>query len=395
MPGNALDVVLVALGVLFALSGYRQGFVVGAFSFVGFLGGGVVGARLAPAIAELEPLAAFPRSVVGLAVVFVAATLGQVVATLVGGALRRRLVWRPVRQLDAVGGAAISVVSLLLVAWLVGRAVASSPYPSLASQVRRSVVMTTVDAAMPAAGLRFLADFRNLIEERGFPEVFTELQAVDASDVPPPDPARLDRAVVQALRASVLKVTGTAEACDTRIEGSGFVYAPERVMTNAHVVAGVDEPEVEVGGRQLPARVVLFDPARDVAVLAVDGLTAPALTPAPQEAAARSGAVVVGYPNDGPFRARAARVISVQDARGQDIYQQASVLREIYSVRGLVQQGNSGGPLVDDKGQVLGVVFAAAADDPSVGYVLTWDEVDGPAEAAVGLDAAVDTRTCG
>ena len=137
MPGNVLDVVLVALGVLFALSGYRQGFVVGALSFVGFLGGGLLGAQIAPEVAELDPFTSFPRPVVGLSVVFLAATLGQVLATLVAGAVRRRLVWRPVRQLDAVGGAVVSVVSLLLVAWLVGRAVASSPYPSLASSVRR------------------------------------------------------------------------------------------------------------------------------------------------------------------------------------------------------------------------------------------------------------------
>ena len=157
MPGNVLDVALVALGVLFALSGYRQGFVVGALSFVGFLGGGLLGAQVAPEVAALDPLASFPRAVVGLGVVFAAATLGQVLATLLAAAVRRRLVWRPARQLDALGGAVVSVVSLLLVAWLVGRAVASSPYPELASQVRRSVVITTVDGLVPTAGLRFLA----------------------------------------------------------------------------------------------------------------------------------------------------------------------------------------------------------------------------------------------
>jgi len=190
-------------------------------------------------------------------------------------------------------------------------------------------------------------------------------------------------------------VTGVAEACRKRIEGSGFVYAPERVMTNAHVVAGVREPQVEVGGRSLDAEVVLFDPARDVAVLAVDGLTAPALTPAPEQAEREQGAIVVGYPQDGPFRADAARVIRTQDARGKDIYQQADVVREIYSVRGLVRQGNSGGPLVDTDGNVLGVVFAAAADDQTIGYVLTWDEVAPAAERARDSTRPVSTRECG
>ena len=395
MTGNALDVVLVAAGVLFAVSGYRQGFVVGVLSFVGFLGGGVLGARLAPRIAELDAFVGFSRSVVGLAVVFLAATVGQVLATVLGGALRRRLTWRSARHVDAAGGAVVSVLSLLLVAWLVGRAVASSPYPELASQVRRSAVMTTVDGLVPESGRRFLAEFRNLIDERGFPEVFSDLQAADEAGVRPPDVRlRQDPAVLE-VEPSVLKVTGVAESCRKRIEGSGFVYAPERVMTNAHVVAGVREPQVDVDGRSLDAQVVLFDPARDVAVLAVPGLTARPLRPAAEQAEREQGAIVVGYPQDGPFRADAARVIRTQDARGKDIYQQADVTREIYSVRGLVRQGNSGGPLIDTDGRVLGVVFAAAADDQTIGYVLTWDEVAGPAEQARESTRRVSTRDCG
>ncbi len=395
MTGNALDVVLVAAGVLFAVSGYRQGFVVGVLSFVGFLGGGVLGARVAPRVAELDAFVGFSRSVVGLAVVFLAATVGQMLATVVGGALRRRLTWRSARRLDAAGGAVVSVLSLLLVAWLVGRALASSPYPELASQVRRSAVMATVDGLVPESGRRFLADFRNLVDERGFPEVFSDLQAADEAGVRPPDAAlRRDPAVVE-VQPSVLKVTGVAEACRKRIEGSGFVYAPERVMTNAHVVAGVREPQVEVDGRSLDAEVVLFDPARDVAVLAVDGLLAAPLTPAAEEAERDQGAIVVGYPQDGPFRADAARIIRSQDARGKDIYQQADVVRKIYSVRGLVRQGNSGGPLIDTHGNVLGVVFAAAADDQTIGYVLTWDEVAEAAERARTSTREVSTRDCG
>ena len=391
----ALDLVLVVAAALFALSGYRQGFVVGVLSFVGFLGGGVLGARVAPRVAELDPFVGFSRSAVGLAVVFLAATVGQVLATVVGGALRRRLTWRSARRLDAAGGALVSVLSLLLVAWLVGRAVASSPYPELASQVRRSAVMTTVDGLVPDSGRRFLGEFRNLIDERGFPEVFSDLQAADEAGVRPPDPAlRSDPAVVE-VEPSVLKVTGVAAACRKKIEGSGFVYAPERVMTNAHVVAGVRAPQVEVDGELLDADVVLFDPARDVAVLAVPGLTARPLQPAAEPAQREQGAIVVGYPQDGPFRADAARVIRVQDARGKDIYQQDDVVREIYSVRGLVRQGNSGGPLVDTDGDVLGVVFAAAADDQTIGYVLTWDEVAGAAERARTRTRPVSTRDCG
>jgi len=393
MAGSLLDIVLAAASLLFALSGYRQGFVVGALSFVGFLGGGVLGARLAPALADAGPLAGLPRFLVGLGIVFLAATIGQLLATVIGGFLRGRLTWRPARTLDAVGGAAVSVTSLLLVAWLVGTAVASSPFPSLASQVRRSVVLQTVDALVPSPARTFFSSFRRLIDERGFPEVFGGLAPTQVVEVAPPDSALSASPAVQAARLSVLKITGVAPACRRRIEGTGFVFAPQRLMTNAHVVAGVSEPQVEVNGRQLAARVVLFDPGRDVAVLAVPGLDRPALAFA---GAAETGAsaIVVGYPQNGPFRADPARVRGTQQARGPDIYQQSTVVREIYALRGLVQPGNSGGPLLDPRGQVYGVVFAAAADDPQTGFALTAAEVASSVATGGQATAPVDTRGC-
>ena len=394
MPGDLLDILLVVAAVLFAISGYRQGFVVGVLSFIGFLGGGVIGARLAPSVVESQFFDQFPRTVVALGLVFLIASLGQILATLIAGMLRRRLTWRPARQLDAVAGAAISVISLLLVAWLVGRAVASSPYPALAAQVKRSMVLTTVDELVPDQGRRLFSSLRDLVDERGFPEVFKGLRVPDVAEVDPPDPALAQSAVVQNVRASVLKITGVARSCQKSVEGSGFVFAPERVMTNAHVVAGVDEPKVEVGrGRQLDATVVLFDPATDVAVLAVPGLTRPVVPFAAEPAQTGAGALVLGYPQDGPFDVRAARVRGTLDARGEDIYGSRTVTREIYALRSRVRQGNSGGPLVDPDGRVLGVIFAAAADDEQVGYALTVDEVED--EAAEGARATQRVSTMG
>ena len=393
MRGDLLDVVLIVASLLFAVSGYRQGFVVGVLSFVGFLGGGVLGARLAPTVAEYGPLADFPRAFVGLGVVFVLAAVGQVLATMVGAAVRARLTWRPAFTLDAFGGAAVSVVSLLLVSWLIGTAVASSSYPTLASQVRRSQVLATVDQLVPDGGKRFFASFRNLIDEQGFPEVFGTLAPTDAPEVDPPDPALAGSEVVQRTAASVLKITGVAEDCRRRIEGTGFVYAPERVITNAHVVAGVTAPTVEVGDDALTARVVVFDPGRDLAVLAVPGLDrAPLAFTGP--ARAGDSALVLGYPQGGPFRPGAARIRGVQEARGPDIYQRDTVVREVYALRGLVRPGNSGGPLVDPDGGVLGVIFAAAADDPQTGYALTARETAPVAEAGRRADAAVDSGPC-
>jgi S1-C subfamily serine protease len=394
VTGSLLDVVLVVACLLFAVSGYRQGFVVGVLSFVGFLGGGVLGAKLAPSVAGSQFFSQFPRTVVALGVVFLLASLGQVLATLVGGAVRKRLTWRPARQVDAFAGAVISVVSLLLISWLVGRAVASSPYPSLAAQVKRSAVLTTVDDLVPTSGQRFFTSFRDLVDEGGFPDVFEDLRAPDVRQVDPPDPRLAQSAVVRQVRPSVLKVTGVAEDCRKSVEGTGFVYARERLMTNAHVVAGVDEPKVSVGDRQLDATVVLFDPATDVAVLAVPGLDRAPLVFAQGEAESGADAVVVGYPEDGPFDARAARVRSTIPARGQDIYGRRQVTREIYALRALVRQGNSGGPLVDPQGRVLGVIFAAAADDRNVGYALTGKEVADEAREGVAATRRVSTSTC-
>ena len=394
MSASLVDVVLVVASLLFAVSGYRQGFVIGVLSFVGFLGGGILGAKLAPSIAASEYFAQFPRTLVGLGVVFLLASLGQVVATVVGGALRRRLTWQPARQVDAFGGAVISVVSLLLVSWLVARAVESSPYPALASQVKRSIVLTTVDDLVPSSGRRLFTSLRDLVDEREFPNVFEDLRAPDVQQVDPPDPRLAGSPGVQRVRPSVLKITGVAKACNKSVAGTGFVYAPERVMTNAHVVAGVARPKVEVGDDTLDATVVLYDPDTDVAVLAVPGLRRPPLGFAAKPARSGADAVVVGYPQDGPFDPRAARVRSTIDARGEDIYGRRTVTRQIYGLRALVRQGNSGGPLIDPSGAVLGVIFAAAADDRNVGYALTVAEVADEAREGRAATARVSTQSC-
>ena len=392
MTGDVLDLVLVAAAVLFAVSGYRQGFVVGLLAFLGFLGGGVVGAKLAPVLAT-GPLHSLPVGVVALGTVILLASLGQILATLVGGGLRRRLVWRPLRRVDNIAGAMISVVSLLLVAWLVGQALASAPFPQVASQVRRSAVIDAVDQTIPVGGQRFFRSFRQLVGEHGFPEVFGGLAPTQVIDVDPPDTALANSQAVLVARPDVLKITGVASSCARRIEGTGFVFAPGRVMTNAHVVAGVSDPQVQVGENLLKAQVVLYDPDRDIAVLYLPGLARTPLRFA-GPAVSGAGAVVVGYPNDGAFRADPARVRGTQKARGPDIYQQRTVVREIYALRARVQPGNSGGPLLDSAGQVLGVVFAAAADDTQTGYALTAAEVAGDARAGTTATTPVSTQGC-
>lgn len=175
-------------------------------------------------------------------------------------------------------------------------------------------------------------------------------------------------------------------------EGSGFVYAREHVMTNAHVVAGIDRPTVQIGGvgRAYPARVVLFDPRKDVAVLYVPGLTAPVLG-FDDDAGRGDRAVVAGYPQDGGLDLQAATVANRVRATGRNIYNDAVVTWEIYSIRSTVRPGNSGGPLLTTDGRVYGVVFARSTSDAETGYALTADEVAGDARRAAAATAPVDT----
>jgi S1-C subfamily serine protease len=390
---DLLDWILLLAAVSFGVSGYRQGFIVGAMSFIGFLGGAILGAKFAPSISSL--IGNGKRSpVTGLVVVFLGAALGQLIASAAAAWVRTRIQWRPAQTVDSVGGAIISGISVLLVAWLMATAVNRSPYDSLRRQVHGSAIIQAVDSLVPDSARQLFANFLRLVEQQGFPQVFAGLGGDTIVPTRPPDPALAHSAVVTLVRPSILKVTGDAPSCQKSIEGSSFVYAPQHVMTNAHVVAGVPHPRVEAGGRELAATTVLFDPKRDVAVLYVPGLQARALSFASQGGSSGSSAIVIGYPENGPFTAVSARIRDRITARGVDIYSQSTIDREIYGIRAQVLPGNSGGPLLTPTGQVYGVVFAAATDDPETGYALTAGEVASDAQGGALATAGVSTRGC-
>jgi S1-C subfamily serine protease len=394
---DVLDVVLIVVCIGFAVSGYRQGFLIGILSFLGFLGGGVLGAKVAPTLHDSMGFG--NAALFGLLTVFVLATLGQLVATAVGLALRRRITWHPARVVDSAGGAVISIVSVLLVAWLVGTALAHSALNGLGRQVRHSAVLRHVDDVMPDAARTWFSSFRRLLDQNGFPQVFGSISPERIVKVPPPDPRVANSRAVRLAREDIVKVTGVAPSCRRQLEGSGFLYAPERVMTNAHVVAGVRDPVVTTAdGETFDATVVVYDSKRDIAVLYVPGFGDSPLSFGP-DASRGDEAVVVGYPENGPFTPVAARVRGVESARGPDIYQSTQVTREIYSVYAVVRPGNSGGPLlgaslVDGQPIVYGVVFAAAVDDKHTGYALTADEVAPDARVGRSATAAVSTQGC-
>ncbi|MGH3341597.1 MAG: MarP family serine protease [Carbonactinosporaceae bacterium] len=391
---NVLDLLLLAAALSFALSGYRQGFIVGVLSFAGFLGGGIVGMLVLPQF--LERFNDGPASsIVAIAVVLIAAMLGQVVATLVGGQIREYVTWEPARFLDASAGAAVSAISMLLIAWIVGSAVATASIPTLSRQVRDSQVLQEIDKVMPGDAATWFSAFTRVLDRNGFPQVFAPFAPERIRPVAPPDSEVLRSGAVRSARGSIVKVLGTAEECSRQVEGTGFVYAPHRVMTNAHVVAGVDDPVVLVGdgAEQHQGKVVLFDPDRDLAVLHVPSLGAQPLD-FDRGGQANDDAIVAGFPRNGPFTAGPARIRSEINARGPDIYHRDTVTREVFSLFGTVQPGNSGGPLLASDGDVYGVIFAKSLEDPDTGYALTVDEVAAQAKRGATRTAAVSTQEC-
>lgn len=394
VPGSVVDLILIVLVVVFAVNGYRQGFLVGALSFVGFFGGALLGLQLAPLIVtHLSSAAA--RIIVSLIAVFGLATLGQGIAAWAGTRLRRAIHSENGQRIDNVGGILVSVVALLLVAWMVAGSLASSAMPLVSRSVRNSVILGAVDDVMPSQARVLYNSLRETIANGDFPNVFGDLTPTNARDVPAPDPALAKSSVVVKAHSSVVKVTGTAPSCSRRIEGSGFVYASGYVMTNAHVVAGTRGVlTVEVGSDQEYGRVVLYDPSRDLAVIYVPGLDAPALSWAADQAETEDDAIVLGYPLDGPYTASSARVRDVRQVKGPNIYDDGTVVREIYTIRSKVRSGNSGGPLISTDGDVLGVIFAAAVDDPDTGFALTAEEAAGDAKAGSQRTEAVNTGAC-
>jgi S1-C subfamily serine protease len=390
-----LDLILIAAVAAFAVSGYRQGFIIGVMSVAGFLGGAAFGALIAPALAQNVFSAPAQQSLLAIVIVFAAAMIGQFVTSTVGAAMRSHVTLPSAALVDSAGGAVVSGISVLVIVWAVATTAVHSPFPLVVQQVNDSAVLRAVDRLMPNSARDLFSSFRRVVANGPFPQVFGGLGAEGIVNVPPPDNSVLNTAGLRRDGPSIVKVMGTAPECSKRIEGTGFVYAPHHVITNAHVVAGVtDGPDVyDQAGDQLPAKVVLYDYKNDIAVLYVPGLNLPTLT-FTGPAGTGANAVVAGYPHNEPFHAVPARIGGTQEATGPDIYQSSQVTREIYAIRANVQPGNSGGPLLSAGGSVYGVVFAAAVGQADTGYALTARQVAPDAQAGASATASVSTDAC-
>lgn len=374
---TALDWIIVAFAVLGALAGWGRGFLVGALSLAGFALGAVIGTRVAPLL--LKDGSASPYApLLGLAGALIVGSI--VAAGFSGVGYRLRRVARHVPGFGAVDGllgAVLSACVALVVAWVAGAAALQAPGQSvLREQVQRSLVLRSLNSVLPPSGpiLNALARFDPLPSLQG-----------PHADVPPPRAAIARDPDVQAASRSVVRILGTA--CGLGVEGSGWVLSGDLVVTNAHVVAGQTDTTVEAqgDGPRLPAQAVAFDPTDDVAILRVPGLGAPALSMR-SDVPSGTAAALLGFPENGPYDVSPVRVGATRTALSDDAYGHGPVTRPIMPLRGVVRHGNSGGPLVDDAGHVVGTVFASTVGTrrpggfavPNDVVAAVLDRADGP-----------------
>ncbi|WP_102144808.1 acid resistance serine protease MarP [Mycobacterium hubeiense] len=388
-----VDIAVLAVAFVAVVSGWRSGALGSLLAFVGVVLGLVAGVLLAPHVVDNIT---GPRTKLFVTIFLILAlvVIGEIAGVVLGRAVRGAIHNRGLRVFDSVIGMALLLVAVLVAAWLLGSLLTSSDQPNLAATVRGSKVLAQVDEVAPSWLKSVPARLKALVNTTsGIPEVLAPFGRTPIADVEAPDAALAVDAVVAATRSSVVKIRGVAPGCQKVLEGTGFVVAPNRVMSNAHVVAGSDSVTIEADGQTYDASVVSYDPDADISILDVPNLPLQPLTFVDSPAPSGTDAVVMGYPGGGDFVATPARVREIIELKGPDIYRSTTVTREVYTIRGTVRQGNSGGPMINRSGKVLGVVFGAAVDDADTGFVLTANEV-ARQMAKVGNTQRVATGTC-
>jgi len=394
---NTVDWILIGALAIFALAGWRQGFVAGVLSFTGFLGGGIAALMWMPSLIK-SFVSDETLSVIVLGIsVFASAILGQILLSFVGRRLRDHLTWRPVKFVDSFAGSALNVLAFALVGWVIASVLVFLPGNSIAGQVSQSQVLETLDGFVPNRARIIFANVSILVGQTGIPRIVSGFGQDQGVNVAKPDPG-IATDVLPVVETFTVRLTGDAQECKQSVSGSGFYFATGRVLTNAHVVAGVQDLRVRLVGvdSSLSGQVIYFDPEKDVAVIATDDPGTRTALFAKRTGDAGENAAVAGFPGGGDLSITPARISSILGARGENIYGGSGVEREVYSFRSKVMPGNSGGPLVNSNGRVLGLVFGSNTDS-DVGYALINTELQdaiGFASVWTPRNGAVDTGSC-
>jgi S1-C subfamily serine protease len=394
---NTVDWLLIGALAIFAWAGWRQGFVAGVLSFAGFLGGGVAALLWLPSlIKSFVTDQSISVIVLGVAVL-ASAILGQVLFSILGRRLRENLTWRPVKFVDSFAGSALNVLAFALVGWVIASVLVFMPSNSIAGQIGQSQVLSTLDAIVPNQARTLFKNVSTLVGQTGIPRIVTGFGQEPSSQVAKPE-AGISRDVFPVIETFTVRLTGDAQECNQSVSGSGFYFAPGRLLTNAHVVAGVQELQVRLTGLEtsVPGQVIYFDPQKDVAVIATKERDTRVALFARGKAEIGDNSAVAGYPGGGDLSVTPARISGILSARGENIYGDIGVERAVYSLRSNVIPGNSGGPLVNGDGQILGLVFGSNTDS-DVGYALTNSELQDAVKFAnewKPSDGATDTGSC-
>jgi len=368
---NLIDLLILIAALVGLANGYRRGFWLSIAQYVGLLVGVMLGAASARYVLDyLQINNASARPLGAVLVLVIGGSLGSSIGFAVGEPIRRKILRTGIHtSTDSVAGAALSAFAVLLMCWFLGLSFSRGPSVEIAQQIQRSVLLRGLDTIAPRPP-PFLASVQQVLAGVQFPPVFAGLEPTLPGALPVP--ASVDTPGVNHAAQSVVKVASLG--CGGIVTGSGFPVGGGYVVTNAHVVSGTSSHTIQKpDGSTMRATVVLFDPERDVAVLYVPGYSVAGLT----FGSARRGTegAVIGYPGGLSEKVVAAVVDGSVAAQGRDIYNQNLVTRQIFVLQASVHPGNSGGPLIDMQGHVLGMVFATSASDPNQAYALTDDEI--------------------
>lgn len=388
-----LDYILIIFGIFSLYSGWRRGFIMGFTSILG-VGLGILIANTALQVGYGASTGIDTKRVTITTLVFIAGiAMGSIFGFVVGAFIQKILIRGPLKFVNKFAGSGFSFLTVSLVVWLISGYLVALPNTSINDQINESTVITKLDEVAPDELREYLDKVKAFVIDSQLPQVAVD--AIIGPEVAPPDPVILENENIANALASVVRIESISEECNVRMSGSGFVIADNLVVTNAHVVAGITTTKVRVGGKgkSVTGTITYFDPNVDIALIKTTKLTAPALKVGDELKRSEMG-VVAGFPGGGSLTLIPARVSEIAKSIDSNIYGTGQVTRELYVLKADVKQGDSGAALINDLGQVSGVIFAASAAESNIGYALTVEELQRALTLGQSLTESTDTGKC-